>query len=91
MELLREEGLDVISPPRVTNIPSASAALTVGLEEDDSLIPEVRHVESPIDTELVASVSIPSRPTDLPSATVYKVQIGKCLFGKDHDYLWYSG
>ena len=49
MEIPREEGLDVISPPQVTNILRALAALSVGFEEDDSIIPEARRVESPIE------------------------------------------
>ena len=60
MELPREEGLDVISPPRVTNILSMSAALTVGLEEDEPTIPKARSVEPPIEAEPVANVSVPS-------------------------------
>ena len=40
-----------ISPPRITNISSASAALIVGLEEDEPIIPEARRVESPIEAE----------------------------------------
>ena len=42
MEIPHEEGLDVISPPSITNILSASAALTIGLEEDEPTIPEAR-------------------------------------------------
>ena len=40
MDLPREEGHDVISPPRVTNIPRATAALTINLEEEEPEIPE---------------------------------------------------
>ena len=37
MDIPGEEGLNVIFPPRITNIPSAPAALTVGLDEDELL------------------------------------------------------
>ena len=70
MEIPREEGLDVISPPRVTNILSTSAALTVGLEEDEPIICEARHVDPPIEVEQVASVSVPSQLTYLLPSTI---------------------
>ena len=60
MELPREEGHDVISPPRVTSIPSAPAALPIGLEEEETTILEARHTRSPIQAKLVASVITPS-------------------------------
>ena len=50
----------MISPPRIQNIPSATAALTVGLEEDEPTIPKARSVEPPIEAEPVANVSVPS-------------------------------
>ena len=49
MEISHEEGLDVMSPPRITNIMSASAPLTIVLEEDEPVFPEARRVESPIE------------------------------------------
>ena len=42
MEMLMEIGTDVISPPRVTNIPRSSSALTVSLEGDEPMVLEVR-------------------------------------------------
>ena len=39
MNLPCEEGLNVNSPPKITNISSVSAALTIGLEGDKSVIP----------------------------------------------------
>ena len=53
MEMPREVGYDVISPPRVTNIPSSPAALTIGLGDKETAIPEARRAGSPIQTELV--------------------------------------
>ena len=50
MELPREEGTYVISPPRVTNIPSASAALTISLEEDEYEVPEASCSDPPVET-----------------------------------------
>ena len=46
MDLPYEEGHDVISPPRVTNIPKATAALTISLEEEEPVIPEASHIRS---------------------------------------------
>ena len=70
MELPCEEGLNVIYLPWVTNIPSASASLTVGLEEDEPTIPEARCVEPPIEVEPVASVSVPSQSTYLLPSSI---------------------
>ena len=48
MDLPREEGHDVISPPQVTNIPRATAALTISLEEEEPEIPEASRIRSSI-------------------------------------------
>ena len=74
MDLPREEGYDVISPPRVTNIPRATTALTINLEEEEPEIPEASRIRSPIRTETVASASTPSQPTYLlPSSIRSKI------------------
>ncbi len=70
MDLPREEGHDVISPPRVTNIPSAPAALTIGLEDEEPAIPEARLTQSLIRAEPIASISTPSQPTNLLSSSI---------------------
>ena len=49
MELPREESLDVISPPRVTNISSTSAALTISLEGDEPAVLEESCADPPIE------------------------------------------
>ena len=46
MDLPYEEGHDVISPPQVTNIPKATAALTISLEEEEPEIPEASRIRS---------------------------------------------
>ena len=51
MELPCEEGIYVIYPPQVTNIPSASAALTISLGEDEAVVPEASHIEPPIEAQ----------------------------------------
>ena len=48
MDMPLEEGHDVISPPRITNIPRAPAVLTVSLEDEEPTILEAIHVRSPI-------------------------------------------
>ena len=74
MDLPREEGHDVISPPRVTIIPRATAALTISLEEEEPEIPEASRIRSPLRTETVASASTPSQPTYLlPSSIRSKI------------------
>ena len=62
MELPREEGIDVISLPQVTNIMSVSATLTINLAEDEPAIPEASHIDLPIKAQPVASFSVPSQP-----------------------------
>ena len=70
MVIPREEGLNVISPPRITNIPSAPAALTIGLEGDKTVIYEARRTGPRIQAELVTSVSVPSQPTNLLPSSI---------------------
>ena len=48
MDLPHEEGHDVISPPRVTNIPRATAALIISLEEEEPEILEASCIRSPL-------------------------------------------
>ena len=45
MDLPREEGHNVISPPRVTNIPRATTTLTISLEEEEPEIPEASQLD----------------------------------------------
>ena len=40
MDLPVEGGTDVISPPRVTNIPRPVVALKINVEEEEPIIPE---------------------------------------------------
>ena len=40
MDLPQEEGTDMISLPRVTNISSVPVALTINLEEDEIAVPK---------------------------------------------------
>ena len=70
MDIPREEGLNVISPPRITNIPSASATMTVGLEEDKPAIPEARLIGPWIEVEPVPSINVPSQPTNLLPSSI---------------------
>ena len=70
MELPCEEGHDVISPPWVTNIPRASAALKINLGGEEPAIPEVRRIRSPIRTETIVSASTPLQPTYLLSSSI---------------------
>ena len=70
MDLPREEGHGVISPPRVTNILSALAGLTIGLRDKEPVIHEARRAGSPIRMEPVVSVSTPSQPTYLLSSSI---------------------
>ena len=64
MDIPREEGLNVISHPRITNILSAPAILTLGLGEDEPTIPEARCIGPRIQAEPAPSVSVPSQPTN---------------------------
>ena len=64
MDIPSEEGLNVISPPRITNIPSVMAALMVGLDEDEPAIPETRHTGPRIQAEPAPSISVLSQPTN---------------------------
>ena len=48
MDPSNEEGHEVISPPRITNIPSEPATLTIGLGDEEPMIPEARCARSPI-------------------------------------------
>ena len=74
MDMLLEEGHDVISPLRVTSIPRAPAILIVSLEDEEPMIPEVMRVRSPIQMEPVASINVPSQPTLLlPSSIRSKI------------------
>ena len=77
MDLPYEEGHDVISPPRVTYIPRATAALTISLEEEELAIPETSRIRSPIRTETVASASTPSQPTYLLPSSIRLKKIGR--------------
>ena len=63
MNMPLEEGYEVISPPRITNIPRAPAVLTISLEDEEPAILEAIRVRFPIRTELVASVNVPSQLT----------------------------
>ena len=91
MNFPREEGIDVISPPRVTNIPSTPAALTVNLEEDETTIPEATCLRYPIEVQPVVNVSS-SQPTYLlPSSLKYRMisedlKRIKTLFGILNEY-----
>ena len=49
MELPHEEGLDVISLPQVTNIPSALAALTISLDRDELAVLEASYIDQPVE------------------------------------------
>ena len=74
MDLPYEEGHDVISHPRVTNIPKSAAVLTISLEDKEPAIPEASHIRSPIRTEMVASAITPSQSTYLlPSSIKSKI------------------
>ena len=42
MDMPVETSMDVILPPKVTNIPKSLAALTINLEEDKPMVPEAR-------------------------------------------------
>ena len=70
MDLPYEEGHDVISPSRVTNIPGAAAVLTISLEDEEPAIPEASRIRFPIRTETVASASTPSQPTYLLPSSI---------------------
>ena len=58
-----EAGTDVISPPRITNIPRASTTLTINMGEDELSIPEASQLKRPIEAQPVASMSILPQPT----------------------------
>ena len=60
MDLPLEEGMDVISPPWVTNIPSAPAARTINLEGDEVVVPKASRLTYPIEVQPVVSVSTSS-------------------------------
>lgn len=65
MDIPHEEGLNVISPPRIMNILSALAILTMGVEGDEITIPKVRCTGPRLQAESVTSTSVPSQPTNL--------------------------
>ena len=65
MDLHVETSMNMISPPRVTNIPRLSASLTVNLEEGELEVPEASQLDHAIDAQQVASTSVPSQPTYL--------------------------
>lgn len=92
MDLPHKEGQDVISPPRITNIPRTTATLTINLEEEELKVPEASRIRSPLRTETVASVSTPSQPTYLlPSSIRSKIIAAdleriRTIFGIPEEY-----
>ena len=76
MELPREEVTYVISPHRVTNIPSELAALTISLEEDEPEVPKASSIDPPIEAQPIASVSVPLQLTYLMSSAIKSKLIG---------------
>ena len=65
MDLPTEEGTNVISLPRIINIPSAPAALTINFEEGEVSVPEVCRLGRSIEVQAVASTTVPFQPTYL--------------------------
>ena len=70
MDFPQEEGTDVISLLRVTNIPSAPAALTINLEGYEVAIPEATRLRYPIEAQPVANVSTSSQSTYLLPSSI---------------------
>ena len=82
IDLSEEDDTDVIPPPRVTNIPSALAALTINIEEDKVSVPEVTCLRHPIEAQPVSSISVYSQLTYSLSSSIKSrllVQIWKEL------------
>ena len=73
MDLPQEEGTDMISPLRVTNIPSALAALTINLEGDEVAVPEATRLRYPIEVQPITSVSSSQPKYLLPSSIKSRV------------------
>ena len=74
MDIYVEMGTNVISPPRVTNIPRSLAALTFNLEENEPEVLEASRIDYVIKAQPIASTSVLSQPTYLlPSAIKSKL------------------
>ena len=70
MDLPVEEGTDVISSPRMTNIPRPAATLTIEVGEIDPKISEASQLNRAIEAQPVKSTSIPPQPTYLLSSFI---------------------
>ena len=92
MDLPEEEGTYVISLPNVTSILSASATLTINIEEDEVSVPEVTRLRHPIEAQPITSVSVSSQPTYLLPSSIKSRVIGvdleriRTLFGISYEY-----
>ena len=73
---IEEEGTNVLSPLRVTNIPRPMAALKVKVEEDESESLEASRLDHSIEAQLVASTSIPSQSTYLLLSAITSRLVG---------------
>ena len=60
IDLPAKKGTNVISPPKVTNIPNTLVILTINVEEDELKVPEVSRIERPVKAQPVASVNVSS-------------------------------
>ena len=79
MDLPREEGTDVISPPRVTNFPPPASVMKIKVGEEDSAILEVSQLDHVIEAQLVASVSVLTQPTYLLPSAISSRLVGNDL------------
>ena len=61
MHIPVEEGMDVISTPRVTNIHHSAAELTTNLEEYESVVLEANRLDCAIEAQSIASTNITSQ------------------------------
>ena len=72
MDMVVDElGMDVIFPPRVTNIPRSTTILTVNAEEEDEpRLLEAMRLDRVVKAQPVASTPWPSEPTYLLPSNV---------------------
>ena len=70
MDLPEEEDTNVKSPPRVTNIPSASATMTINVEEGKVSVLKASYLGCPIEPQPVMSTSVPSQSTYLLPSSI---------------------
>ena len=92
MDIPKETSTNVMSLPRITNIPRALAILTVNVGEDESSVPKASQLERSVEAQLVTNTSVSSQPTYLLPSSIKSRLIRtdleriKTLFGIPDEY-----